>query len=79
MPEIYSPLSCTVTVVGDAWPMSVMCSVPNGYGYERRPIAVRVGYVLCEYCATSQERPPNGRCCACGGPTPHVDEGVYTR
>lgn len=50
-----------------------------GYGFQQPPLAVRVGFVKCEYCATSQKRPDNGRCCACGGPTPHVDEAVYAR
>jgi hypothetical protein len=39
-----------------------------------RAIAVRVGYVKCEYCATSQARPDDGKCRSCGGRTPHQDE-----
>jgi hypothetical protein len=56
------------------------CSTSGGYFESSpRPLAVRVGFVKCEYCTTSQKRPDNGRCCACGGPTPHVDEAVYAR
>jgi hypothetical protein len=42
-----------------------------------RPLAVRPGYVKCGYCATSQKRPDDGKCCGCGGPTPHTPEAIY--
>lgn len=38
------------------------------------PVAIRVGFVKCNYCASSQERPRDGRCVNCGALVPSVDE-----
>lgn len=40
-------------------------------------VAVRVGYVKCEYCSRSQERPQNGSCAGCGAPTPHLEDETF--
>lgn len=69
------PLSvCTSAISADDCILST-CDSPSWYG-DPQPVAIRVGFVQCEYCATSQKRPDNGKCCACGGPTPHTQEAV---
>lgn len=76
----YSSAVCSVVEFGSAIDDWATCSVATStWANAHRPVAVRVGFVKCEYCSTSQKRPDDGRCCACGGPTPHIDEAIYAR
>lgn len=76
----YSSAVFSVVDLGSAIDGWATCSGTTSRWVDaERPVAVRVGFVKCEYCATSQKRPDDGRCCACGGPTPHIDEAIYAR